>query len=114
MIAWQEMRQPSAIFSSVFGYLGGQALVEGFFKSLPLNSFTFMVLAQALIFVLGWPFEWPAIILVFLVMYLFLQNIRATLIPTLVVPVALRPAPLAARAAPPLPLRDGAQLPDRP
>ncbi len=30
-----------------------------------------------------------AIILVFLVMYLFLQNIRATLIPTLVVPVAL-------------------------
>jgi multidrug efflux pump len=30
-----------------------------------------------------------AIILVFLVMYLFLQNIRATLIPTLVVPIAL-------------------------
>lgn len=30
-----------------------------------------------------------AIVLVFLVMYLFLQNIRATLIPTLVVPVAL-------------------------
>ena len=30
-----------------------------------------------------------AIILVFLVMYLFLQNFRATLIPTLVVPVAL-------------------------
>ncbi|MDB6125047.1 MAG: acrB [Pedosphaera sp.] len=30
-----------------------------------------------------------AIVLVFLVMYLFLQNIRATLIPTIVVPVAL-------------------------
>ena len=30
-----------------------------------------------------------AIVLVFLVMYLFLQNIRATLNPTLVVPVAL-------------------------
>src|SRR5207245_10379125 len=30
-----------------------------------------------------------AIFLVFLVMYLFLQNIRATLIPTIVVPVAL-------------------------
>lgn len=30
-----------------------------------------------------------AIVLVFLVMYLFLQNIRATIIPTLVVPVAL-------------------------
>ncbi|WP_240334902.1 efflux RND transporter permease subunit, partial [Pseudomonas syringae] len=30
-----------------------------------------------------------AIVLVFLVMYLFLQNFRATLIPTLVIPVAL-------------------------
>lgn len=30
-----------------------------------------------------------AIILVFLVMYLFLQNIRATLIPTIAVPVVL-------------------------
>ena len=30
-----------------------------------------------------------AILLVFLVMFLFLQNFRATLIPTLVVPVAL-------------------------
>ena len=30
-----------------------------------------------------------AVVLVFLVMYLFLQNVRATLIPTLVVPVAL-------------------------
>ena len=30
-----------------------------------------------------------AILLVFLVMYLFLQNFRATLIPTIVVPVAL-------------------------
>src|SRR5678815_219978 len=30
-----------------------------------------------------------AIVLVFLVMYLFLQNLRATLIPTIVVPVAL-------------------------
>ncbi|MGO4610530.1 efflux RND transporter permease subunit, partial [Variovorax sp. 2RAF20] len=30
-----------------------------------------------------------AIVLVFVVMYLFLQNFRATLIPTLVIPVAL-------------------------
>src|SRR6185436_5419122 len=30
-----------------------------------------------------------AIVLVFLVMYLFLQNIRATLVPTIVVPIAL-------------------------
>jgi tripartite ATP-independent transporter DctM subunit len=68
MVCW--LFVGSAIFSSVFGYLGGQALVEGFFKSLPLNSFTFMVLAQALIFVLGWPLEWTEIIVIFVPIFL--------------------------------------------
>ncbi|MBX9595910.1 MAG: TRAP transporter large permease subunit, partial [Roseomonas sp.] len=49
MVCW--LFVGSAIFSSVFGYLGGQELVEQFFKSLPLNTFTFLMLAQALIFV---------------------------------------------------------------
>ena len=30
----------SYIFSSVFGYLGGQTVVENFVKSLPLNTFS--------------------------------------------------------------------------
>jgi tripartite ATP-independent transporter DctM subunit len=68
MVCW--LFVGSAIFSSVFGYLGGQALVEGFFKALPLNSFTFMVLAQALIFVLGWPLEWTEIIVIFVPIFL--------------------------------------------
>ena len=68
MVCW--LFVGSAIFSSVFGYLGGQALVEGFFKSLPLNSFTFMILAQALIFVLGWPLEWTEIIVIFVPIFL--------------------------------------------
>jgi tripartite ATP-independent transporter DctM subunit len=68
MVCW--LFVGSAIFSSVFGYLGGQALVEGFFKSLPLNSFTFMILAQALIFLLGWPLEWTEIIVIFVPIFL--------------------------------------------
>jgi tripartite ATP-independent transporter DctM subunit len=68
MVCW--LFVGSAIFSSVFGYLGGQALVEDFFKSLPLNSFTFMILAQALIFVLGWPLEWTEIIVIFVPIFL--------------------------------------------
>jgi tripartite ATP-independent transporter DctM subunit len=68
MVCW--LFVGSAIFSSVFGYLGGQQLVEEFFKSLPLNSFTFMILAQALIFVLGWPLEWTEIIVIFVPIFL--------------------------------------------
>ena len=68
MVCW--LFVGSAIFSSVFGYLGGQALVEEFFKSLPLNQFTFMVLAQLLIFILGWPLEWTEIIVIFVPIFL--------------------------------------------
>ena len=68
MVCW--LFVGSAIFSSVFGYLGGQDLVEQFFKSLPLNSFTFMVLAQLLIFILGWPLEWTEIIIIFVPIFL--------------------------------------------
>ncbi len=68
MVCW--LFVGSAIFSSVFGYLGGQQLVEEFFKSLPLNQFTFMLLAQALIFVLGWALEWTEIIVIFVPIFL--------------------------------------------
>jgi tripartite ATP-independent transporter DctM subunit len=68
MVCW--LFVGSAIFSSVFGYLGGQELVEQFFKSLPLNTFTFMILAQLLIFILGWPLEWTEIIVIFVPIFL--------------------------------------------
>ncbi|MBR0673727.1 TRAP transporter large permease [Neoroseomonas soli] len=68
MVCW--LFVGSAIFSSVFGYLGGQDLVEQFFKGLPLNTFTFMLLAQLLIFVLGWPLEWTEIIVIFVPIFL--------------------------------------------
>ena len=68
MVCW--LFVGSYVFSSVFGYLGGQSVVEEFVKSLPLNSFTFMILAQAIIFVLGWPLEWTEIIVIFVPIFL--------------------------------------------
>ena len=68
MVCW--LFVGSYIFSSVFGYLGGQGVVEDFVKSLPLNTFTFMLLAQAIIFILGWPLEWTEIIVIFVPIFL--------------------------------------------
>jgi tripartite ATP-independent transporter DctM subunit len=68
MVCW--LFVGSYIFSSVFGYLGGQGVVEDFVKSLPLNTFTFMLLAQVIIFILGWPLEWTEIIVIFVPIFL--------------------------------------------
>ncbi len=68
MVCW--LFVGSFIFSSVFGYLGGQQVVEQFVESLNLNAFTFMLLAQAIIFVLGWPLEWTEIIVIFVPIFL--------------------------------------------
>ncbi len=68
MVCW--LFVGSYIFSSVFGYLGGQQVLEEFVKSLPLNSFTFMLLAQTIIFILGWPLEWTEIIIIFVPIFL--------------------------------------------
>lgn len=68
MVCW--LFVGSFIFSSVFGYLGGQGVVEEFVKSLPLNTLTFLLLAQAIIFILGWPLEWTEIIVIFVPIFL--------------------------------------------
>jgi tripartite ATP-independent transporter DctM subunit len=68
MVCW--LFVGSYIFSAVFGYLGGQSVVEEFVKSLGLNTFTFLLLAQAIIFVLGWPLEWTEIIIIFVPIFL--------------------------------------------
>ncbi len=60
-------------------------LPPGVIWSIPFESYTFVkVSIDEVVKTLG-----EAIVLVFFVMLLFLQNLRATLIPTLVVPVAL-------------------------
>jgi tripartite ATP-independent transporter DctM subunit len=57
-------------FSSVFAYLGGQGVVERFFLSLDLSSTQFLLLTQAIIFLLGWPLEWTEIIVIFVPIFL--------------------------------------------
>jgi TRAP-type mannitol/chloroaromatic compound transport system permease large subunit len=57
-------------FSSVFALLGGQSVVEQFFLGLNLSSTGFLLLTQAIIFLLGWPLEWTEIIVIFVPIFL--------------------------------------------
>lgn len=68
MVCW--LFVGSWTFSSVFAYLGGQAVVEQFFLSLNLSSTGFLLLTQTIIFLLGWPLEWTEIIIIFVPIFL--------------------------------------------
>jgi tripartite ATP-independent transporter DctM subunit len=56
----------SNVFGAVFTRLGASDLIASTLLSVPLPDMGKLLLVMALIFILGWPFEWPAIILVFL------------------------------------------------
>ena len=56
----------SNIFGSVFAWLGTANWITHTLLAAPLPAWGTMSLLLALIFVLGWPFEWPAIVLIFL------------------------------------------------
>jgi tripartite ATP-independent transporter DctM subunit len=60
----------SATFAGVFGYLGGQAIIEKFVLGLEMNPITFLLMAQFIIFLLGWPLEWTEIIIIFVPIFL--------------------------------------------
>jgi TRAP-type mannitol/chloroaromatic compound transport system permease large subunit len=68
MVCW--LFVGSALFSAVFAILGGQALLESWVLSLNLTAVQFMILSQAIIFVLGWPLEWTEIIVIFVPIFL--------------------------------------------
>ena len=68
MVCW--LFVGSAVFSAVFALLGGQQVVENFVLSLNLGPIGFLILTQAIIFVLGWPLEWTEIIVIFLPIFL--------------------------------------------
>jgi TRAP-type mannitol/chloroaromatic compound transport system permease large subunit len=56
----------SNIFGAVFARLGTANWITEQLLALPLPPIAMLVMVVVLIFLLGWPFEWPAIILVFL------------------------------------------------
>lgn len=68
MVCW--LFVGSYIFTSIFGWLGGHHVVEDFVKALNLSPVMFMLMAQAIIFLLGWPLEWTEIVLIFVPIFL--------------------------------------------
>ncbi|MBL8381916.1 MAG: TRAP transporter large permease subunit [Burkholderiales bacterium] len=68
MVCW--LFVGSSIFSASFALLGGQELVEKWVLSLGLTPLQFMILAQFIIFILGWPLEWTEIIVIFMPIFI--------------------------------------------
>jgi tripartite ATP-independent transporter DctM subunit len=56
----------SNVFGAVFTRLGASDLIANALLNVPLPDTGKLLLVMAFLFILGWPFEWPAIILVFL------------------------------------------------
>jgi len=55
----------SALFSAVFALHGGQGLIERWVLGMNLSPLGFQIVAQLIIFLLGWPLEWTEIIVIF-------------------------------------------------
>jgi tripartite ATP-independent transporter DctM subunit len=68
MVCW--LFVGSATFASVFSYLGGQEVITGFVTGLDMSPLMFLILAQFIIFLLGWPLEWTEIIIIFIPIFL--------------------------------------------
>jgi TRAP-type mannitol/chloroaromatic compound transport system permease large subunit len=68
MVCW--LFVGSGIFAAGFALLGGQEIVNAWFTSLDLSPLGFMLLAQVIIFLLGWPLEWTEIIIIFMPIFL--------------------------------------------
>ncbi len=68
MVCW--LFVGSGIFAAAFALLGGQQLIENWVLSLNMTPLQFMILAQAIIFILGWPLEWTEIIIIFMPIFI--------------------------------------------
>jgi TRAP-type mannitol/chloroaromatic compound transport system permease large subunit len=68
MVCW--LFVGSSIFAAGFALLGGQEIIEKWVLSLNMTPLQFMLLAQFIIFILGWPLEWTEIIVIFMPIFL--------------------------------------------
>lgn len=68
MVCW--LFVGSYTFSAVFSYLGGEHVISEFVQGLDLTPLQFLILAQLIIFLLGWPLEWSEIIIIFVPIFL--------------------------------------------
>jgi TRAP-type mannitol/chloroaromatic compound transport system permease large subunit len=60
----------SSNFAAAFALLGGQEVVNQFVLGLDMTPVQFMIVAQIVIFLLGWPLEWTEIIVIFMPIFL--------------------------------------------
>jgi tripartite ATP-independent transporter DctM subunit len=68
MVCW--LFVGSWTFASVFSYLGGEHIVRDFVVGLDMTPLQFLLMAQLIIFLLGWPLEWSEIIIIFVPIFL--------------------------------------------
>ena len=68
MVCW--LFVGSSIFAAAFALLGGQEIINTWVKSMEMTPTQFMLLAQVIIFLLGWPLEWTEIIVIFMPIFI--------------------------------------------
>ncbi|WP_090143063.1 TRAP transporter large permease subunit [Limnohabitans sp. DM1] len=68
MVCW--LFVGSSIFSAAFALLGGQEIINSWVLGMDLTPVQFMILAQVVIFLLGWPLEWTEIIVIFMPIFI--------------------------------------------
>jgi tripartite ATP-independent transporter DctM subunit len=68
MVCW--LFVGSWTFASVFSYLGGHDLIAEWVLEMKLSPVEFLIMAQLIIFLLGWPLEWSEIIIIFVPIFL--------------------------------------------
>jgi TRAP-type mannitol/chloroaromatic compound transport system permease large subunit len=60
----------SNIYGAVFTRLGTSTMIANAMLALPLPPSVMLITLLAVIFLLGWPLEWPAIVFIFLPIFL--------------------------------------------
>jgi TRAP-type mannitol/chloroaromatic compound transport system permease large subunit len=68
MVCW--LFVGSSTFAAAFALLGGQEIINVWVKSMDMTPTQFMLLAQVIIFLLGWPLEWTEIIVIFMPIFI--------------------------------------------
>ncbi len=68
MVCW--LFVGSWTFASIFSYLGGHEFISEWVIGMNLKPWQFLVMAQLIIFFLGWPLEWSEILIIFVPIFL--------------------------------------------
>lgn len=68
MVCW--LFVGSSIFAAAFSLLGGQNLINAWVIGMDLTPVQFMIMAQLIIFFLGWPLEWTEVIIIFMPIFI--------------------------------------------